>query len=228
MRSSSWCVGRCAEPGVRRGRAGRRPASATFSGVNPNSARATSPGAEAPKVSMATDCRRRSASQPKDDAASTARRGHAGGQHRLRGRPRPGPRTAPSRAATPPGPARPRRPAGRPPPGRAWTSLPVPTRTTSGRAARPRRPARSRRGPRPSGARSAVSASTGMPWRVSTRAVGPVAVDGQPPGLGALVGVGRPHHRQARAWPAGRPGARWAGGSGRPRPGRPSRGSTSR
>ena len=93
------------------------------------------------------------------------------------------------------------------------------SRRPAGRRGRRRRAGRRRR-PSPR-----VPASTGSFWRVSDRAVGPrAAADGDAPGGARLVGVGRAQDHQVGHRAQRRELRRPAGGSGRPRRGRSSRG----
>ena len=158
-------------------------------------------------------------SQPNDDAGLDRERGDVGGEHVDLVVARPARRRAPSTASTRPGRRRPRRRARSAASTHTHTSLPVPMSTRSGvvrsgpssvsdvgapgARRRCRRCPRARAGPGGSG----------------TRAVGPSWSTAIAPGRGGLVGVGRADDPQARAWPAARPGARSAGGSGRPRRG---------
>ena len=110
---------------------------------------------------------------------------------------RPGPRTTPSTAARRPSPGRLARRAAAAASTQTWTSLPVPIRTTSGAPASPSSTSTYPPRAKPSGARSAVSARTGIVLPGQDQRGRLVAVHGHPPGLRGLVGVGRPDHLEA-------------------------------
>ena len=201
-----------------------RARSATFSGVKPNSARTSAPGPEAPKWSMATE-------------SSAHRRPAEGGGRLDREHGRSVPEDLvlvvvvllleqlPARHGHHPG----GDPVGAEQLGRVHAHRHLATRCRPARCRGPRRRRSARRRPRatslgPLG--RAFQHRDGLAGQ--DQGGGPVAVDGDAQGVGGLVGVGRADDPQARAWPAWPPAARWAGGSGRPRPGRPSRGSRSR
>ena len=145
--------------------------SATCSGVKPNSSMATSPGAEAPKWSMA-DGGLGVPLPPEGAGRLDGQTGHAGGQTcalvplGLDGE------QVPRRERDHPGRRCRRRPAVRRRPGTAGPRcLCRPGRPEPGRSPAPG--GRRRHGPRPRGPASAVSARTGSSWRERMRAVGP-------------------------------------------------------
>ena len=124
-------------------------------------------------------------------------RGHAGRQHVVAGTRRPAPRTGPTTASTRPG-RRGRRPRAASRGADAHPHLGAGADQHDVEVA-VRRSSTSTYAPRgtPSAARSAVPSSTGTFWRVRMSAVGPVAVDVDPPRLRGLVRVGRADQPEA-------------------------------
>ena len=131
---------------------------------------------------------------------------------------RPAARSGPSTGTTPPGPARPRRPASWRRPRSAGPRCPVPTRTISGAPVAVDQDVGAPR-PRPSAARSAVAASTGTFWRVRTRPTGPSASTARRQACAvSLASAGRTRLSPGMARREARCSIGWCVGPSSPRP----------